>query len=86
VLETVAGGSRLSQVWLGEVRLAGFRMRDDWVQTRPTLRARIAAANELTNRQVEDLLAFLRALTDPSSRDLSGVVPESVPSGLPVTD
>jgi cytochrome c peroxidase len=86
VLETVAGGSRLSQDWLGEVRLAGFLMRDDWVQTRPTLRARIAAANELTNRQVEDLLAFLRALTDPSSRDLSGVVPESVPSGLPVTD
>jgi len=27
----------------------------------------------------------LKALTDPSARDLSGLVPTRVPSGLPVT-
>ncbi len=31
-----------------------------------------------------ELVAFLNTLTDPSARDLSGLVPASVPSGLPV--
>ncbi len=38
----------------------------------------------LTDADVSDLVAFLRSLTDPSARDLSGLVPASVPSGLPV--
>jgi len=33
---------------------------------------------------VADLVAFLKSLTDPAARDLSGIVPTSVPSGLPV--
>ncbi len=66
-------------------------MRDAWVQNQPELRGRIAAANELrgvslSDAEVADLLAFLESLTDPSSRDLSGVVPETVPSGLSVAD
>jgi cytochrome c peroxidase len=38
----------------------------------------------LTPAEVDDLTEFLRALTDAASRDLSGTVPASVPSGLPV--
>ena len=37
--------------------------------------------NPLTRRQIGDLVAFLEALTDPRARDLSDVIPESVPSG-----
>ena len=40
----------------------------------------------LNNTDVQELVAFLRALTDPASRDLSAEVPASVPSGLPVGD
>jgi cytochrome c peroxidase len=64
-------------------------MRDTWVQTNDELRARIARANELqgvalTDGEVADVLAFLRSLTDPSSRRLEHLVPGQVPSGLPV--
>ena len=31
-----------------------------------------------------DLVTFLKSLTDPAARDLSSLVPQSVPSGLPV--
>jgi cytochrome c peroxidase len=34
----------------------------------------------------DDLVAFLKSLTDPAARDLSSLVPASVPSGLPVAD
>ncbi len=54
-------------------------------------RAAIAAANELepvtlTELEIADLTAFLEALTDPSSIDMSELVPTSVPSGLPLYD
>jgi len=29
-------------------------------------------------------VAFLKSLTDPAARDLSGIAPTSVPSGLPI--
>ena len=53
--------------------------------------ADIGAANELepvdlSEQQVEDLLAFLHTLTDPASIDLRVDVPFEVPSGLPVYD
>ncbi len=49
--------------------------------------AAIAASNEarrgrLNNRDIDELIAFLRSLTDPSARDLSSQVPARVPSGL----
>lgn len=52
-------------------------------------RARIAAANELapvalSEAEIADLLAFLRALSDPVSLAGRMGVPETVPSGLPV--
>ncbi|MDX1662456.1 MAG: cytochrome c peroxidase [Candidatus Promineifilaceae bacterium] len=38
----------------------------------------------LTHGEVDDLVAFLHALTDPTARDLSDFIPEQVPSGLPL--
>lgn len=40
----------------------------------------------LTDADVADLMAFLSALTDPGSINLYHLVPDSVPSGLPVAD
>ena len=49
-----------------------------------TLDFRVRAPLDLTEDEIRDLVAFLKALTDPTARDLSGLVPASVPSGLPV--
>ncbi len=49
-----------------------------------TLDARIAADIDFTDTEINELVAFLKALTDPSARDLSAEIPASVPSGLPV--
>ena len=91
VLELTSVGSKVSQRWLNEHRLRAFLMRDDWVQTRTELRGRIATANELapvslSDRDVEDIVAFLESLTDPSSQSLAHLVPKRVPSGLPVAN
>jgi cytochrome c peroxidase len=61
------------------------------VQNDPTLTAAIALANEippknLTPDEVDHLIAFLHALTDPASLDLRKDVPLEVPSGLPVAE
>ena len=47
---------------------------------------RLIKSPALDDQQVADLVAFLEALTDPAVRTLTYVVPDSVPSGLPVTD
>jgi cytochrome c peroxidase len=39
----------------------------------------------LTADEQRHLVAFLKSLTDPSARDLNGVTPAAVPSGLPVS-
>ena len=89
VLEHSARGASLRSDWLSDSRLSRFLRRDGWVQSHSPLRRAIAAANQLeplslTGSEVDDLVAFLHALTDPASRDLSGLVPERVPSGLPI--
>ena len=91
ILEVTATGSSLNHSWLSENRLRGFQMRDGWVQSNAELRRRIAEANELepielTDAEVEDLVVFLCSLTDPAARDMAGLVPDRVPSGLPVED
>lgn len=91
VLETFADGPQLKHNRLSRERFEAFIKRDTWVISNDSLRNRIAAANELepidlSDGEVSDLLAFLESLTDPSSRDLSSIVPASVPSGLPVED
>lgn len=45
---------------------------------------RLLAGMELTNQQIDDLTAYLRALTDPAARHLERLTPARVPSGLPV--
>ena len=45
---------------------------------------RVRRPLEFSPDEESDLVAFLRSLTDPAARDLSSLVPQSVPSGLPV--
>ncbi len=33
---------------------------------------------------MDELVTFLKSLTDPAARDLVAITPERVPSGLPV--
>ncbi len=61
------------------------------VMSDPVRRQEIAGANELAPTQlkparIDDLLAFLDALTDPASIDLRNDVPAAVPSGLPLVE
>ncbi len=64
----------------------------DFVALRdPGVVSAIAAANELPalrldDLEIEQLIAFLHALTDRSMLDLRDDVPGSVPSGLPIAD
>jgi cytochrome c peroxidase len=45
---------------------------------------RLQAPLDFGDREQRDLVAFLRSLTDPAARDLTALIPTSVPSGLPV--
>jgi cytochrome c peroxidase len=49
-----------------------------------TLDPRLRQPINLTEDEKRDLLAFLKALTDPSARNLTALTPLRVPSGLPV--
>ncbi len=91
VAELTATGDTIEHEFLSATRFQGFLKRDTWVQGNEKLRAKIADANELdpvelTDAEVEALIAFLKSLTDPRSRDLRSQVPARVPSGLPVED
>lgn len=44
----------------------------------------LADGMPMSEADVADLVAFLMSLTDPAARDLSHLVPDSVPSGLPL--
>lgn len=57
----------------------------------PVLRQTIIDANDLepttlTRKELNDLLEFLRALTDWNGLNMEWMIPETVPSGLPVRD
>ena len=45
---------------------------------------RVQRPLEFTPDEERDLVAFLKSLTDPAARDFSSLVPQAVPSGLPV--
>lgn len=51
-----------------------------------TLDFRFTRALGLTEDERRDLVAFLMSLTDPAARDLSPLIPATVPSGLPVQE
>lgn len=40
----------------------------------------------LSQSEVQDLIAFLGALTDSSAMDINAIIPKTVPGGLPVED
>lgn len=91
VIEPTGQGSELRFDPVNPARRADHALRDGWVQQTDALRGSIADANELPSRtlsdgEIDDLLAFLHALTDPTSRELDHLVPTAVPSGLPVAD
>jgi cytochrome c peroxidase len=57
----------------------------------PNSWADLTASSELQPKrlreiELDDLLAFLHALTDRNSLDLRATTPRSVPSGLPLAD
>ncbi len=83
-----ARGSQLRFVPLEAERRHAFEQRDTWVMASPQLRQRIADRNELspiklTGEEIENLIAFLHALTDPTAVSRSHMIPKSVASGLP---
>ena len=49
-----------------------------------TLDFQLRTPLNLTATERSQLVAFLKSLTDPAARDLSGIAPASVPSGLPL--
>ncbi len=63
-----------------------------WVVDDPALLQRVIDAPSLnanpvpplTDAQIESILAFLQALTSPTATNLEHLIPDSVPSGLPV--
>jgi cytochrome c peroxidase len=65
-----------------EPDLRGTVLDDKWavLQQRDPLLDGVVLSPEL----VDDLTAYLESLTDPAARDLSLLVPDRVPSGLPV--
>ena len=64
---------------------------DNGVQASPTTDPRLMPGGQpqnlgLTNPEKAAIVAFLETLTDPGWKELGAVVPERVPSGLPVED
>jgi cytochrome c peroxidase len=51
-----------------------------------TLDGRLRTPMNLSEDELGELVAFLKSLTDPAARNLSGVIPARVPSGLPVQE
>jgi cytochrome c peroxidase len=49
-----------------------------------TLDFRLRQPLLLTETEQSELVAFLKSLTDPAARDVTGIAPASVPSGLPI--
>jgi cytochrome c peroxidase len=91
IIENTASDSKLTLTFMDSNRVDGFLLRDTWVQNDPELRRKIARANELegvalTDRETEEIFAFLLALTDGSEPSPSTRPPTVVPSGLPVED
>ena len=91
VIEKTAVGSQLIYRPVNPARLDDFLSRDTWVMRSPALVNAIAGSSEIVHIDLADaeigaLVEFLEALTDPGSRDRSDVIPDAVPSGLPVED
>lgn len=51
-----------------------------------TLSSQLPPDNDLTPQQINQLIAFLESLTDPAVAGMARLIPESVPSGLPISE
>ena len=60
------------------------RERESYEAVEATLDPLFQSPLGLTEDEIQDLVAFLEALTSPQAHDLSHTAPESVPSGLPI--
>jgi cytochrome c peroxidase len=69
-------GSGLEPVLRGTL----LRNAEDVLATRDTLLRGVVFADQT----IDEVTEFMKALTDPAARDLHGIVPTVVPSGLPV--
>ncbi len=70
-----------AMVWTDESRAAGVLRAAAVLKTLDPL---VANPRTLADDEVQDLIAFLNALTDPAAASLEDVTPAGVPSGLPV--
>lgn len=87
ILRIAGRGTQLGFVPLEPVRRPDFDLRDTRVMLTLGLRSRISKAvqldaSRLSDEEIDSLIAFLGALTDPTARDRSDLVPETLPSGL----
>ncbi|WP_235963028.1 cytochrome-c peroxidase [Ruegeria haliotis] len=87
IIEKTGDGSELIFRPLNPERRSAFDLRDRWVHGAAELRERIANANtlapvQLEEPQIAELMAFLDSLTDPTAKDRSALIPQTVPSGL----
>ena len=70
---------------LGEVFQEQLLLDEDFFALAiESLSPELAGCETVVDEEVTALAAFLRSLTDDSARDLSDVIPDSVPSGLPL--
>ena len=88
VIQPVRSRTGVSLQTLSPMQRGAYDLRDTWVHSSKPLRDRIARANtlapvDLSDEEVESILAFLETLTDPTAVDRSHLIPVSVPSGLP---
>jgi hypothetical protein len=49
-----------------------------------TVSDKLSGCEELGDSEIQALVAFLETLTDDSAKDMSDVIPMSVPSGLSI--
>ena len=64
--------------------LQGSVLPHNFARQSHSVAAPLAEGLPLTEADVADLVAFLNALTDPAARDLAHLIPDQVPSGLPL--
>ncbi|MDF1810685.1 MAG: cytochrome c peroxidase [Verrucomicrobiales bacterium] len=69
-----------------EFRGAVHNSREIIEDVKKTMPVELKMPTYLTDAEVDQLLAFLRALTSPSALNLDHTIPESVPSGLKLVD
>jgi cytochrome c peroxidase len=63
-----------------------FVVMNDKLRRQALFEANELAPRHLEERELQSLMAFLRALTDPAANDLRNDLPRSVPSGLSLAE